>query len=41
MLARNVAACGILDGHIVMERGIAERGRYSAINVRSSPGPGG
>jgi len=30
------AVCGILDGHIVMERAIAERGRFPAINVLKS-----
>lgn len=30
------AVRGILDGHIVMERSIAERGRYTAVNVLKS-----
>jgi len=27
---------GLLDGHIILDRGIAERGRFPAIDVRKS-----
>lgn len=27
---------GVLDGHVVLDRGIAERGRFPAVDVRRS-----